>query len=146
MVTLREAFKISVGYSDHTLGMEVPVAAVALGASVIEKHLTMDKSLPGPDHKASLEPDEFRRMVSAIRNIEVALGSGIKKTSASEKKNKDIARKSIVADRPIKVGEIFTETNITTKRPGTGVSPMLWDLILGRRADKDYEEDELINI
>lgn len=146
MVTLREAFKMSVGYSDHTLGIEVPIAAVALGASVIEKHLTLDKNLPGPDHRASLEPDEFKRMVLAIRNIEAALGNGIKKASESEKKNKNIARKSIVADRPIKAGEMFTETNLTMKRPGTGMSPMLWDWVLGRKADKDYDEDDLLTI
>ncbi|MCX6122137.1 MAG: N-acetylneuraminate synthase [Ignavibacteriales bacterium] len=144
MVTLREAFKLPVGYSDHTLGIEVPIAAVALGASVIEKHLTLNKNMLGPDHRASLEPAEFKCMVSAIRNIEVALGSGIKKASESEKKNKNIARKSIVADRPIKAGEMFTETNLTTKRPGTGISPMLWDWILGRNANKDYDEDELL--
>ena len=146
MVTLREAFKMSVGYSDHTLGIEVPIAAVALGASVIEKHLTLDNNLPGPDHRASLEPDEFKRMVLAIRNIEAALGIGIKKVSESEMKNKAIARKSIVADRPIKAGEMFTETNLTTKRPGTGISPMLWNWILGRKANKDYDEDDLITI
>jgi N,N'-diacetyllegionaminate synthase len=146
MVTLREAFKVPVGYSDHTLGIEVPIAAVALGASVIEKHLTLDKNMLGPDHRASLEPDEFKRMVLAIRNIEAALGSGIKKASESEKKNKNIARKSIVADRPIKAGEMFTEANLTTKRPGTGISPMLWDWILGRKANKDYDEDDLLTI
>ncbi len=144
MVTLRDAFKLPVGYSDHTLGIEVPVAAVALGATVIEKHLTLDNNLPGPDHRASLEPAEFQRMVLAIRNIETALGSGIKKASESEKKNKDVARKSIVADRPIKAGEVFTEANLTTKRPGNGISPMLWDWIIGRTADKDYDEDDLL--
>jgi N,N'-diacetyllegionaminate synthase len=146
MLTLKEAFKLPVGYSDHTLGIEVPIAAVALGAAVIEKHLTLDKNMPGPDHRASLEPAEFKRMVLAIRNIEAALGSGIKKASESEKKNKNIARKSIVIDRPIKAGEMFTETNLTTKRPGIGITPMLWDWIIGRTADKDYDEDDLLTI
>jgi N,N'-diacetyllegionaminate synthase len=146
MLTIKEAFKVKVGYSDHTLGIEVPIAAVALGASVIEKHFTLDKNMEGPDHKASLEPHELKAMIDAIRNIEKALGNGIKKPSKSELKNKDIARKSIVAKREIKKGEIFTEDNITVKRPGNGISPMRWYEVLGKVASRDYEEDELIEI
>jgi len=146
MLTIKEAFKVKVGYSDHTLGIEVPIAAVALGASVIEKHFTLDKNMEGPDHKASLEPHELKAMIDAIVNIEKALGNGIKKPSKSELKNKDIARKSIVAKREIKKGEIFTEDNITVKRPGTGISPMRWYEVLGKVAPKDYKEDELIEI
>jgi len=133
-----------VGYSDHTLGIEIPVAAVALGASVIEKHFTLDKNMEGPDHKASLEPHELKEMVKAIRNIEKALGNGIKKPSPSEMKNKPIARKSIVAACPIQKGELFTERNITVKRPGTGISPMRWDDIIGRRASRSYGKDDLL--
>lgn len=144
MLTIREAFKINVGYSDHTMGIEVPIAAVALGASVIEKHFTLDKNMKGPDHKASLEPAEFKKMVENIRNIERALGDGIKKPSSSEIKNIFMVRKSIVAKRKIKKGEIFTEENITTKRAGRGISPMRWNEILGKVAIKDYEEDEVI--
>jgi N,N'-diacetyllegionaminate synthase len=146
MLTIKEAFKVKVGYSDHTLGIEVPIAAVALGASVIEKHFTLDKNMEGPDHKASLEPYELKAMIDAIRNIEKSLGDGIKKPSKSELKNKDIARKSIVAKRKIKKGEIFTEDNITVKRPGNGISPMRWYEVLGKVASRDYEEDELIEI
>jgi len=146
MLTIKEAFKVKVGYSDHTLGIEVPIAAVALGASVIEKHFTLDKNMEGPDHKASLEPHELKAMIDAIRNIEKALGNGIKKPSKSELKNKDIVRKSIVAKREIKKGEIFTEDNITVKRPGTGISPMRWYEVLGKVAPKDYKEDELIEL
>jgi N,N'-diacetyllegionaminate synthase len=146
MLTIREAFKVKVGYSDHTLGIEIPVAAVALGACVIEKHFTLDKNLPGPDHRASLEPEELKAMVRAIRNVEKALGSGIKKPSPSELKNLPIARKSIVARRAIKKGEIFTEENLTVKRPGTGISPMRWNEVLGRKAPRDFEEDEVIEI
>jgi N,N'-diacetyllegionaminate synthase len=146
MLTIKEAFKVKVGYSDHTLGIEIPIAAVALGASVIEKHFTLDKNMEGPDHKASLEPHELKAMIDAIRNIEKALGNGIKKPSKSELKNKDIVRKSIVAKREIKKGEIFTEDNITVKRPGTGISPMRWYEVLGKVAPKDYKEDELIEI
>jgi len=146
MLTIREAFKIDVGYSDHTLGIEVPIAAVALGAKVIEKHFTLDRNMEGPDHKASLEPDELKAMVKDIRNIELAFGDGIKKPSKSEKKNINIARKSIFAKRDIKKGDIFTEENITTKRPGNGVSPMRWDEILGRKASRDFKEDEMIEI
>lgn len=144
METLRSAFGTKVGYSDHTKGIEVPIAAVAMGAAVIEKHFTLDRTLPGPDHVASLEPDELKAMVDAIRNIELAMGSTVKKVSASEKKNINVARKSIVASRPIIAGEIFTEDNLTVKRPGNGVSPMLWDRVIGLTAKRDFEEDELI--
>lgn len=144
MITIREAFKVKVGYSDHTPGIEIPIAAVALGATVIEKHFTLDKNMPGPDHKASLEPHELKAMITAIRNVEKALGIGIKKPSPSELKNKPIARKSIVAKRDIKKGEIFTPENITVKRPGTGISPMRWYEVLGKQAQRDYKEDELI--
>jgi N,N'-diacetyllegionaminate synthase len=146
MLTIKEAFKVNVGYSDHTSGIEVPIAAVALSASVIEKHFTLDKNMEGPDHKASLEPDELKTMVQAIRNIEKALGNGIKSPSQSELKNKPIARKSIVAVRSIMKGEMFSEKNITTKRPGTGISPVQWDKILGKRAKRNFKEDELIEI
>ena len=146
MEALRKEFGVEVGYSDHTKGIEVPIAAVALGASVIEKHFTLDRNMPGPDHKASLEPDELKAMVSAIRNIEKALGSSEKKVSDSERKNIAIARKSIVAATNIKKGEIFTEENITVKRPGTGISPMRWEEILGTTAVRDFQEDELIEI
>jgi N,N'-diacetyllegionaminate synthase len=144
MQTIAQAFKVKVGYSDHTLGIEVPTAAVALGASIIEKHFTLDKKLPGPDHKASLEPDELKAMVQAIRNIEIALGDGIKRPSASEAKNIPIARKSIVAATDIKQGEVFSEQNLTVKRPGLGISPMRWNEIIGQVAQKDYQADELI--
>jgi N,N'-diacetyllegionaminate synthase len=146
MLTIKEALKVKVGYSDHTLGIEVPIAAVALGASVTEKHFTLDKKMEGPDHKASLEPHELKAMIDAIRNIEKSLGNGIKKPSKSELKNKDIVRKSIVAKRKIKKGEIFTENNITVKRPGNGISPMRWYEVLGKVALKDYKEDELIEL
>jgi len=145
MLTIRNAFPgISVGYSDHTPGIEVAVAAVALGAAVLEKHFTMDRNLPGPDHKASLEPDELKAMVQAIRNIEKALGDGIKRPSPSEVKNKPIARKSLVATQTIKTGERFSADNVTAKRPGTGISPMRWNEVLGQVAQKDYEKDEMI--
>lgn len=144
MLGIREAFGVAVGYSDHTSGIEVPIAAVAMGATVIEKHLTLDRNLPGPDHRASLEPDEFTAMVSAIRNIEQAMGDGIKRPTASEAKNKPVARKSIVATRDIRTGELFTTDNITVKRPGSGLSPMLWDQIVGREAARDFAEDEFI--
>lgn len=146
IITIKEAFKVDVGYSDHTLGIEVPIAAVALGAKVIEKHFTLDKNLPGPDHKASLEPQELKAMVDAIRNIEKAFGNGIKKPSKSELKNIPIARKSIVAKRNIKKGEIFSEENLTVKRPGTGISPMRWKEVIGKLATKDYRKDEVIEI
>ncbi len=146
MLTLKVAFCLPVGYSDHTEGSEIPIAAVAMGATIIEKHFTLDKSLPGPDHSASLEPGELKSMVKAIRNIEKAMGDGIKKPSMSELKNRDIVRKSIVAARRIKRGEIFTGENLTLKRPGYGISPMRWNEIIGKIANKDYEEDEIIEI
>ena len=144
MLTIGDAFGVAVGYSDHTLGLEVPVAATALGASVIEKHFTLDRSLSGPDHKASLEPFELKAMIVAIRNIEQALGDGIKRPSASEAKNKPIARRSLVAARPIRAGEIFDDSNLAAKRPGTGLSPMRWDEVVGRRASRNFAPDELI--
>jgi len=144
MLTIANAFGVAVGYSDHTLGIEIPIAAVAMGATVIEKHFTLDRNLPGPDHRASLEPAELKAMVTAIRNIEKATGHGFKKPSDSEQKNKSIARKSIVAAKPIMKGEIFTETNLTAKRSGTGISPTRWDQVLRQVAQKDYEEDEMI--
>ncbi len=144
MQTLEAAFKLPVGYSDHTLGIEVPVAAVAMGARIIEKHFTLDKKLPGPDHRASLEPDELKGMVKAIRNIEMALGDGIKKPNKSEIEIMKVARKSIVASKSVKKGEMFTKTNITVKRPGTGISPMRWNEVIGQKANRDYKDDELI--
>lgn len=146
MLTLRDTFGVRVGYSDHTKGIEVPIAAVAMGAEVIEKHFTLDHNLPGPDHVASLEPDELKSMVIAIRNIEKAIGSGLKVVSNSEEKNIKIARKSIIAARDIKAGEIFTEDNLTVKRPGDGVSPMLWDSVIGTKAIRDFVYDEPIEI
>ena len=147
MIALKDEFKVEVGYSDHTKGIEVPIAAVALGATVIEKHFTLDRNMEGPDHKASLEPDELKAMVSAIRNIEKAVGGdGIKHVSESERKNIAIARKSIVAACDIKAGEIFTEQNLTVKRPGNGISPMRWEEVLGQTASRDFSEEELIEI
>lgn len=146
MDDLRRSLGVEVGYSDHTRGIEVPIAAVALGATVIEKHFTLDKTMEGPDHKASLEPDELKAMVDAIRNIEQALGDGHKHVSPSERKNMDIARKSIVAARDIRKGEVLTEENITTKRPGNGISPMRWDSVIGTTAIRDFGYDELIEI
>ena len=146
MRTMKKMFGKKVGYSDHTKGIEVPVAAVALGACVIEKHFTLDKNMPGPHHKASLEPDELGRMVKNIRNIEIALGDGVKRVSESERKNIAIARKSIVARRNIQEGEILTEENLAVKRPGTGINPMQWMEVLGTRAVRDFKEDELIEI
>lgn len=147
MDALRKEFGVEVGYSDHTKGIEVPIAAVALGATVIEKHFTLDRNMEGPDHKASLEPDELKAMVSAIRNIEKAVGGdGTKHVSESERKNIAIARKSIVAACDIKAGEAFTEQNLTVKRPGNGVSPMRWEEIIGLKAKRDFSEDELIEI
>lgn len=134
-----------VGYSDHTIGIEVPIAAVALGAVVIEKHFTLDKNMEGPDHTASLDPIELKSMVKSIRNIEKSLGDGIKKRTVSEKKNLLVARKSIVAAQSISMGEIFTENNLTIKRPGTGISPMYWYDIIGKKATHNYCEDDLIN-
>ncbi len=145
MLYIQNELGVKVGYSDHTLGIEVPIAAVALGATVIEKHFTLDRNLPGPDHKASLEPNELKAMVSGIRNIEKAItGSGIKEPSPSEIKNKPVARKSIVAKTSIKKGEFFTTDNLTVKRPATGISPMKWNEIVGTIAQRDYQEDELI--
>lgn len=146
MLTIKEEFGVKVGYSDHTRGIEVPIAAVALGAEVIEKHFTLDRNLPGPDHKASLEPNELKAMVGAIRNIEQAMGDGEKKVTVSECKNIAIARKSIVAACPIKKGEILSEENLTAKRPGTGINPMRWDEIVGTIAIRDYNGDELIEL
>jgi N,N'-diacetyllegionaminate synthase len=146
MQQMAETLGKPVGYSDHTKGIEVPIAAAALGATVIEKHFTLDRNMDGPDHKASLEPDELKEMVTAIRNIEKALGTGIKAPSASEKKNIEIVRKSIVAKRAIKSGEVFTEDNLTTKRPGTGISPMRWHEVIGKKAIRDFYEDELIDL
>lgn len=146
MCSIRDALGVAVGYSDHTSGIEVPIAAVALGATVIEKHLTLDRNLPGPDHKASLEPDGFVAMVRAIRNIEEAMGGGIKRPSPSEAKNRSIARKSLVAAKPIHAGDQFTAENVTVKRPGTGISPMRWDEVMGRVAARDFTVDELISI
>lgn len=146
MITIKDTFGVSVGYSDHTEGIEVSIAAVALGASIIEKHLTLDRNLPGPDHKASIEPSEFKRMVSAIRNIELARGDGGKKPSTHEMQNKLVVRKSIVAALPIQRGEAFTVENLTVKRPGTGISPMLWDDLLGKKASRSFQKDELIEL
>jgi len=145
MLTIKHAFPgISVGYSDHTTGVEIPIAAVAMGAMVIEKHFTLHRNLPGPDHRASLEPHELTAMIISIHHIEKALGNGIKKSSPSEMKNKPVARKSIVANCPIQRGEVFTERNMTVKRPGTGISPMRWDEIIGRRASRNYGKDDLL--
>ena len=146
MLNIRDKLGVKVGYSDHTLGIEIPVAAVAMGATVIEKHITLDRMLPGPDHAASLEPDELKAMVAAIRNIEKAFGDGVKKPSPSETKNIPIARKSIVAKKAIKKGDTFSKNNITVKRPGTGISPMKWDEIIGSRSKRDFEFDEQIDI
>lgn len=146
MLAIKEKVDVKVGYSDHTQGIEVPIAAVALGAEVIEKHFTLDRTLPGPDHKASLEPNELKSMVDAIRNIEQALGDGVKHVSNSERRNIAIARKSIIAARDIKQGEELTEENLTTKRPGNGISPMRWNEVIGTRAVRDFKEDELIEI
>ena len=146
MNTIQQAFDVAIGYSDHTLGIEVPVAAVALGASVIEKHFTLDRNLPGPDHKAALEPDELKDMVTAIRNIELALGSSIKTPSPSESKNKAIGRRSIIATKRIEKGEQFTVENLSVKRPGTGISAMRWEEVLGRKASRCFEIDEMIEL
>jgi N,N'-diacetyllegionaminate synthase len=146
MVTIRDTFDVQVGYSDHTLGIEVSIAAVALGATVIEKHFTLDRNLPGPDHQASIEPEELKAMVTAIHNIEKATGDGVKRPSPSEVKNMPIARKSLVAACNILKGEVFSETNLTIKRPGVGISPMLWDEVLGCTATRNFAPDELIEI
>ena len=146
MTTIRDAFGVAVGYSDHTRGTEVPIAAVARGASLIEKHITLDRSLPGPDQAASTEPQEFKEMIQAIRNIEQALGSGIKQVSPSEAKNILIVRRSLVATKRIEAGESFTSENISAKRPGIGISPMRWDDVIGRVAIRDFSPDELIEL
>lgn len=146
MITLKKNFRLQTGYSDHTPGITIPIAAVAMGAEIIEKHFTLDKQMEGPDHKASLDPIELKSMISAIRNVEAALGTGEKVPSECEKKNMAIARKSLVAKRAIRKGEIFSEDNITAKRPGNGVSPMYWYEVLGTRALHDFSEDELIEI
>lgn len=146
MITMKECFDVRVGYSDHTRGIEVPIAAVAMGAEIIEKHFTIDRTLPGPDHVASLEPNELKAMVDAIRNIELAKGNGRKIVSESERKNIEVARRSIVAAKHIRKGELFSEDNLTVKRPGNGVSPMCWDSVIGLQAIRDFEEDELIVI
>ena len=145
MKSIKELFQVSVGYSDHSLGIEVPIAAVALGASVIEKHFTISRNLPGPDHKASLEPEELKLMVSSIRNIELALGDGIKQIMPSEYENKLVAQRSIVASAKINAGDVFSENNLTSKRPGTGISPMKWPSIIGKKSNRNYEIDELID-
>lgn len=146
MKTIADTFEVKIGYSDHTLGIEVPIAAVALGANVIEKHFTIDRNMQGPDHVASLNPEELKAMVKAIRNVERALGNEYKIPSDSEKKNIQIARKSIVASVNIRKGELFSEKNLTVKRPGSGISPMLWDSIIGTESEFDFEEDELIKL
>lgn len=146
MLQLKNTFQVPVGYSDHTLGIEVPIAAVALGATIIEKHFTLDKNMEGPDHKASLSPDELNKMVESIRNIEAALGDGEKKVSDSEKENIYVARKSIVAAVHINRGDIFTEDNITAKRPGNGISPMRWNEVIGQKAVRDFKANELIEL
>jgi N,N'-diacetyllegionaminate synthase len=146
MQCIHSAFGVAIGYSDHTQGLEVAIAAVAMGASVIEKHFTLDRNLPGPDHRASLEPAELKSMVTAIRNIEIALGDGIKRLTPSEARNKPVARKSLVASRAIKSGDTFTAENVTTKRPGTGISPMRWDEVMGGTAPHDFSIDELIEL
>ncbi len=146
MLSIRDTFGVKVGYSDHTIGIEVAIAAVALGATVIEKHFTLDRNLSGPDHHASLGPEELKEMVVAIRNIEKAMGDGIKRPSSSEAKNIPIARKSLVAAKAIRQGDIFCTTNLTAKRPGTGLSPMRWDEVLGCKAPRDFKTDELIEL
>ena len=146
MKTLKDCFNVEIGYSDHTLGIEVPIAAVAMGATIIEKHFTLDRNMEGPDHKASLEPNELATMIKSIRNIEDAFGESEKVPTKNEIKNQQVARKSIIAKKNIKKGEIFTEENLTTKRPGTGISPMKWNEVIGQEAKRDFEEDELITL
>jgi N,N'-diacetyllegionaminate synthase len=146
MLTLKHAFKLPVGYSDHSLGIEIPIAAVAMGARVIEKHFTLNKAMTGPDHAASVSPEELSAMVKAIRHVEIAMGDGIKKAASGEKKNKPIARRSIVTARSIKKGDAFTSDNIVAKRPGSGISPIHWDQIVGKKALKNFAPDELIEL
>ena len=146
MQSIKNAFDVSIGYSDHSLGIEIPIAAVALGATVIEKHFTIDNTLPGPDHKASLEPGELKKMVVAIRNLEIALGDGVKHPMPSEIENLTSIRKSIVARGKIEEGEVFSADNLTTKRPGNGISPMLWERVIGKTASRSYKPDELIEL
>lgn len=146
MQTIKATFDVKVGYSDHTQGIEVPIAAVAMGACVIEKHFTLDRAMEGPDHKASLEPDELKAMVQAIRHIELALGDGIKRPTESEQKNISVARKSILASRPIEIGETFSDNNLIVKRPGNGISPMRWDEVVGHKATRNFSADELIEL
>ena len=145
MLTIKSKFGTQIGYSDHTLGIEVPIAAAALGAEIIEKHFTLDKMMDGPDHQASLTPPEFKKMVCAIRKIEDCLGNGIKKITISEKKNIEIARKSIVAATAIQIGDVFNEENLAVKRPGTGINPMRWDMVIGCKAGRPYKKDEMIS-
>ena len=145
MLTIKEELGVAVGYSDHTRGIEVAIAAVAMGAELIEKHFTLDRSLEGPDHSASLEPEELKNMISSIRNIEMSLGDGIKRPSPSETKNIHIARKSLVSKGAIKKGEEYTENNIDVKRPGNGVSPMKWEQYIGKKANRDYLADDLLD-
>ena len=146
MVTIGSTFDVKFGYSDHTLGIEVDIAAVAMGASIIEKHFSLDREMEGPDHKASLEPSDLKLMVSSIRNIEVALGSSVKKVTPSESKNMCVARKSITASQKIKKGEILNEKNLAIKRPGSGISPMKWDEVIGSKAIREFKEDEVIEV
>lgn len=146
MLSLKKKFGCEIGYSDHTIGIEIPIAAVAMGATIIEKHFTLDRSMDAPDHKASLEPSELKQMISSIRNVEKAVGNGTKEPSNSEKKNISVARKSIVALSDIQKGDIFSEKNITAKRPGNGISPMKWNEVLGQKAKKDFRKDELIEL
>lgn len=146
MLTMGNTFRVAVGYSDHTPGITIPIAAVALGATVIEKHFTLDRNMEGPDHKASLEPGELKSMIDAIRDVESAKGDGVKRPSESEQKNIGIARKSLVAGRAIRAGETLTDDNLAVKRPGTGISPMLWDDVIGKSVTRDFEEDELLSL
>jgi sialic acid synthase SpsE len=146
MQNIGSALGVAVGYSDHTVGIEVAIAAVALGARVIEKHFTLDRGLPGPDHKASLEPHELKAMVSSIRNVELALGDGVKRPTSSELRNKTVARKSLVARVPIAAGQVITTEMLVAKRPGTGISPMLWDSVTGSIAKRDFATDEPIEL
>ena len=146
MLAMKKKFKVDIGISDHSMGIEVPIAAVAIGAKIVEKHFTLDKNLAGSDQEASIEPQELKLMIESIRNIEKALGDGVKKIEKSEKSNKSVARKSIVASHKIKKGEIFTYNNISIKRPGTGISPMQFDKILDTKSDYSFEKDDLIKL